>query len=194
MIDEPLELYERLRADSPSDCSAWIAVNVPEGVHLQVWGALNDFLKTDAVYALVDPDNRPKADFDRAVEFAIAAMESGRIPAFVGINWLGIYIATADRFGLIIEHPKLEPDNFSRRILENFPLARSRVLELSERLRVDAGWQKITDLGLDRDMWLAMRSVRLELEWAVPRTTDPQLAAAAKECLELVRRIDVAID
>ncbi|WP_147465184.1 hypothetical protein [Streptomyces sp. 1114.5] len=193
MMTEPLELYERLRADSPADYRAWIAANVPADTHLQAWGAVNDLLKTDAIYALADPDNHPRGDFDRAVEFVIAGIESGRIPAFMGVNWLGVYVTTADRFGWTIEHSKLSPDNFGRRILACLPLERSEASKLAERLRIE-GRQREAGIGLDLDTWSAMRSVRLELEWAVPRIKDLQLATTAKEWLELICHIDALID
>ncbi|MFE9574534.1 hypothetical protein ACFYMW_39505 [Streptomyces sp. NPDC006692] len=193
MMTEPLDLYERLRADSPADYRAWITANMPADMHLQAWGAVNDLLKTDAIYALADPDNHPQEDFDRAVEFVIAAIESGRIPAFMGVNWLGVYVMTADRFGWTIEHPKLSPDTFGLRVLACLPLERSEASNLAERLRIE-GRQRETDLGLDPDTWLAMRSVRLELEWAVPRVKDPQLATRVKEWLEIICHIDALID
>ncbi|MFE2728532.1 hypothetical protein [Kitasatospora sp. NPDC059327] len=77
MTTEPLDLYNRLRADSPADYRAWIAAHMPAGMHLQAWGAVNDLLKTDAIYALADPDNHPQEDFDRAVEFVIVRLKQG---------------------------------------------------------------------------------------------------------------------
>ncbi|MGW9211016.1 hypothetical protein ACWGR4_29030 [Embleya sp. NPDC055664] len=109
----------------------------------------------------------------------------------LGVNWLGVYVTMADRFGWTIEHPILDPDGFGRRVLACF--SSDRVEALAGRLRV-GGCRGETDLGLDPDMLSAVRSVRLELEWAQPRIKDPHLAIAAKEGLELIRRIAALID
>ncbi|MGW3183747.1 hypothetical protein ACWDD9_31190 [Kitasatospora sp. NPDC001119] len=193
MTTEPPDLYDQLCTVSPANYRTWISSHIPEDTHLQTWGAVNDLLKTDAIYALADPKNHPREHFDRAVEFAIAAIESGRVPAFMGINWLGVYVSTADRFGWVIEHPELAPDNLGRRILALLSPARIEVLKFAEHLRVE-GWRQDSSLGPDRDTWSAIRSVRLELEWAAPRMKDSRLATAAKEWLELIWNIEFLTD
>ncbi|MEU5436061.1 hypothetical protein AB0G73_22150 [Streptomyces sp. NPDC020719] len=193
MTIDALDLYERLRVDNPADYREWIAAHVPADAHIQTWGAIHDLLKTDALYALANPNNHPQADFDRVVEFLVAAIDSQRIPAYMGISWLGIYVTMADRYGWVIEHPALDPDELGRRALTCLPSTRSEAFELAARLRVEEP-RSADKLGVDQDAWLAMRSVKLELEWVAPRIKDPQLAVTVKEWLELICRLNVVTD
>ncbi|MFJ3880413.1 hypothetical protein ACIPW5_23500 [Streptomyces sp. NPDC090077] len=193
MTTGELDLYKRLRVDDPADYREWLAVHMPEGTHLQTWGAVHDLLKTDAMYALADPDSHPQADFNRAVDFLVAAIDSKRIPALVGIGWLGIYVTTADRYGWSIEHPALSPDGFGRRVLMCLPLERSEAFKLAEKLSIEGRRLEI-GLGLDWDTWLAIRSVKLELEWSAPRIKNPQLADTVKEWIEIIRHLDSLSD
>ncbi|MFD9125072.1 hypothetical protein [Kitasatospora sp. NPDC059571] len=110
-------------------------------------------MKTNAMYALADPENHPRADFDRAVEFLVEAIDSGRIPASMGIEWLSVYLTTADRYGWCIEHPELAPDSFARRLLGCLPATRSEAVERADRLRVGGRWSAIDPGRISAHGW-----------------------------------------
>jgi hypothetical protein len=186
VTDKARSLYSQLRADNPEDFGAWIDAHVPADTDVRTWSAVNDLSMMDAMNALADPVRHPQSDFDRAIEFLVAAMNSERIPSTTGIKWLGSYAMAAERCGRPIEHPEIAPDSLGRRILRCLLPPQSGEVVLDAQPPAE-------DLFFDRYYWppvevvRELRPVKSELAWVMPRLKDSYLALVAAEWWDVVR-------
>jgi len=186
VTDMARSLYDRLCADNPEDCRAWIDAYVPAGTDIKIWSAVNDFCMLDAMNALVDPGLHLGSDFDRAVDFLVAAMDSRRIPSTTGIKWLASYAMAAEKCGRSIEHPEITPDSLGRRILRCVLPPQPGEVVPDVQLPVE-------DQIFDPYYWppaevvRELRPLESELVWVMPRLKDSHLAWVAAEWWDVVR-------